>query len=64
MYKILPHKNYILFLREAEYRYFIRNFNNDKKEKHFIKLLKFCYNLNRYGFFDEEELISFDNYDY
>ena len=64
LYKILPYKNYILFLKEEEYRYFIRNFDKEKKEKYFINILRFDYNLNGYDFFEEDELIGCDNYDY
>ena len=37
--------------------------NNNQKKK-FQKLLKNVYNLNNFNFYDEEELLNYNNYNY
>ena len=64
LYRIIPHSNYIYYLRESEFRYIISKLNNAGKEKFFIKILKICYKLNEYDFMEEDEVIEFNNYDY
>lgn len=64
LYKITPHKNFIYFLKEGEYRYITSKMNSEQKEKKIKKILKFVYNLNNYEFFDEEEILDYNNYDF
>ena len=63
MYNIILHKNFILYLKESEYRFITNKFNDTQKEEYLRKILKIVYELNNDEFYDEEELIDFDNYD-
>ena len=40
LYRIIPHKNYILFICEGENRFISPKLSNSQKEKYFIKVLK------------------------
>lgn len=57
------YRNY-LFIRECEYRFTISDLSDKSKVKNFRKVLKTVYILNSYLFYDEEELLNFNNYDY
>ena len=64
IYQIIPHTHFKLYNREMEYRFIISNLNNNQKEKHFENLLINVYKLNNFNFYDEEELLNFNNYNY
>ena len=64
IYNIIPKSNYIYYIREAEFRFNICKRNNSEKLDLFKNILKSVYDLNRFDFYDESELIDFNNYDY
>jgi len=57
IYNIIPKTNYIYFIKEAEFRL------NICKRSDIEKLDIFKIFTNNYEFFDESEILSFDNYD-
>ena len=63
LYRIIPHEHYIFFIRECEYRFNTSKMTNKQKEKNFCKILKYVYKLNSFNFYNEEELLDFNNYD-
>ena len=54
----MPHQNYILFIRECEYRFIISELTK-KKEKNFRNLFQTVYKLNSFEFYDEDELLNY-----
>ena len=64
IYNIIPKSNYIYYIREAEFRLNICKRNNSEKLDLFKNILKGVYDLNGFDFYDESELIDFNNYDY
>lgn len=63
IYNIIPKSNYIYYIREAEFRLNINKKSIKEKMKIFEDILKFVYDLTNYEFYDEEELLDFQNYD-
>ena len=64
MYNCIPADNFILFLRKAEFRYKLNQYdNNDAKEKKSIEILEYLYNTVNYKFYDMGELIDNNNYE-
>ena len=63
IYNIIPKTNYIYFIKEAEFRLNICKKSDIEKLNIFKNLLRIVFELNNYEFFDESEIISFDNYD-
>lgn len=64
IYNIIPKSNYVYFIRECEFRINIHKKNDNEKMNIFEKILKYVFDLNQYDFYDEEEIIAYDNYDY
>ena len=64
MYNSIPGENFILFLREGEFRYIIGKLDNKEKEKKIMEIFKYVFDSSDYALYDEEELIDNDNYDY
>ena len=64
LYRIFPHKHYIYFIKECEFRFMLSQLNNKQKEKFFCRILKYLYNLNSFNFYEESEIFDFNNYDY
>jgi hypothetical protein len=62
IYNIIPKTNYIYFIREAEFRLNICKKSDGEKLNIFKSLLRIVFDLNNYEFFDESEILSFDNY--
>ena len=63
IYNIIPKTNYIYFIKEAEFRLNICKRSDIEKLDIFKNLLRIVFYLNNYEFFDESEILSFDNYD-
>ena len=63
IYNIIPKTNYIYFIREAEFRLNICKKSDWEKLNIFKSLLRIVFDLNNYEFFDESEILPFDNYD-
>ena len=64
LYRIIPQNHYIYFIKECVFRFILSQLNNKQKEKFFCKILKYVYNLNSFNFYEESEIMDFDNYDY
>ena len=66
MHNTFPQKLFIYFLLEAEFRINInmkaKNSNEEKFHLH-CEMLKICYNLNKFIFSSENEILIFDNYE-
>ena len=62
IYNIIPHQNFIYFLREAEFRINISKKSDTKKQQIFTQVLKEVYLLNHYKFYDDNQIIDFNNY--
>ena len=63
IYNCIPADNFILFLREAEFRYNLSKLDDDKKEKTIIDVFEYLYNTANFDFYDLEELIDNNDYD-
>ena len=57
-------KNFILFLREAEMRYIMRDLTNKEKEKIILEIFEYLYNTVNFNLYDLEELEDAFAYDY
>jgi len=64
LYRIIPHNHYIFFIKECDFRFMLSQLNNKQKEKFFYKIIKYVYDLNSFNFYEESEILDFDNYDY
>ena len=63
IYNCITDDNFILFLREAEFRYNLSKLDDDKKEKTIIDVFEYLYNTANFDFYDLEELIDNNDYD-
>jgi len=63
IYNIIPKDNYRYFIRECEFRLNICKKNNKDKLEIFKKILKNVYILNNFNFYEQDEILAFDNYD-
>ena len=64
IYNCVPCDNFILFLREAEFRYKLNRLANyEDKEKKIIDVLEYLYNTVNYEFYDMDELLDNNDYD-
>ena len=63
IYNCIPADNFILFLREAEFRYHLSKLDDDKKEKTIIDVFEYLYKTANFDFYDLEELIDNNDYD-
>ena len=61
VYGHIPNENFILFLREAEFRYKLRKLNNEEKEKEVIEVFQYIYNSCNFELYDIDELIDNNN---
>lgn len=59
-YHIIPAKNIIIFIREVEYKYLIRNKNYEEKIRDFFECLKYITDVEDVEF---EELFKLNNSD-
>ena len=64
IYDIIPDDNFILYLREAEFRYRIRDLSNSEIEKEVKDIMEYIYNTCDFELYDINELEENDNYDY
>ena len=56
--------NFILFLREAEFRYKLNSLENyEDKEKKIIDIFEYLDNTVNYEFYDMDELLDNNDYD-
>ena len=55
--------NFILFLREAEFRYILSKLDDDAKEKKIIDVFEYLYNTVNFNFYDLDELNDNNDYD-
>ena len=55
---------WIYYFREDEFRLNICHKNDEEKIEIFCKILKENHDLHNYDFYDEDELLDNDNYDY
>lgn len=63
IYGKIPDDNFILFLREAEFRYILAKLDKKDKEEKNRDVFQYLYNSTSYELYDLEELFSNDNYD-
>ena len=63
IYNCIPADNFILFLREAEFRYILSKLDDDAKEKKIIDVFECLYNTVNFNFFDLDELNDNNDYD-
>ena len=64
VYTKIPTKNFILFLREAEMRYIMRDLTNKEKEKKILEIFEYLYNTINFELYDLDELEDAFAYDY
>ena len=64
IYGAIPGKNFILYLREAEFRFMLSKYSNSEKENKIIEIFKYMYNSSDYELYDDDELLDNNNYDY
>lgn len=64
MYGNTKSNNWLYFFREAEFRLNISKRSSKEKMNIFEGILREVYELNDFDFFELDELLSFDNYDY
>ena len=64
IYGYIPADNFILFLREAEFRFILSKVSHKEKESKIIDMLSYLYDTVEYELYDNEELMDNDNYDY
>ena len=62
IYNYIPDENFILFLREAEFRFNIGQLNNSEKEEKIIEVFQYLYNSSAYELYDDDELNDNNNY--
>lgn len=58
IYYIIPTENFFLFIREAEFRIKIKNFNTQSKMNEFIDIINYIKNIDLINLFDDNYLIS------
>ena len=63
IYGKIPDDNFILFLREAEFRYILSKLEEKDKEEKIREAFKYLFDSANYELYDLEELLSNDNYD-
>jgi hypothetical protein len=63
IYNILPKTNYIYYIKEAEFCLNICKISYVEKLNIFRNLLRIAFDLNNYEFFDESEILTYNNYD-
>ena len=63
-YNYIPCKNFIFYLREAEFRYMIHDLNPDETEIRIIEVFEYLYDSSEFELYDEKTLIDNDNYDF
>ena len=59
-YHVIPHKNFLHFLREAEFKYLIRNKNFNEKIKEFFSCCKLLNDIADNEIYDTEFLKDAD----
>jgi transposase-like protein len=65
IYGAIPGINFILYLREAEFRFMLSKYSNSEKENKIIEIFKYMYNSSDYELYDDDdELLDNNNYDY
>lgn len=64
IYNIIHTKNYIYFIRGIELRINIMKKADEEKLSLFKDILKNVYGLNEFNFYEEDEILDFNNYDY
>ena len=64
IYDAIPGKNFILYLREAEFRFMLSKYSNSEKENKIIEIFVYLYNSSDYELYDDDELLDNNNYDY
>ena len=64
VYTKIPSKNFILFLREAEMCYIMRDLTYKEKEKKNLEISEYLYNTVNFDLYDLEELEDVFAYDY
>ena len=60
IYNIIPHKQFILFLREAEFRRNIKDFNFRQKWTELIDVMNYLSNIGIKSLYSEEQLFNID----
>ena len=63
LYGKIPDDNFILFLRETEFRYVLDKLDEKDKEEKIREVFQYLYNSASYELYDIEELLANDNYD-
>ena len=64
-YNMIPNKNFILCIGEAEILLKISEFKDTSKKLEILnKLFKLVYETNEFNLFSNEELVDMINYDY
>ena len=64
IYNYIPDENFVLFLREGEFRYNIGSLNNPEKERKIIEIFKYLFESSNYDLYDDEKLNDNDNNDF
>ena len=64
IYGYIPADNFILFLREAEFRFILSKVTPKEKESKLIEMLSYLYDTVEYELYDNEELMDNNNYDF
>ena len=64
IYTKIPSKNFILYLKEAEMRYIMRDYSNKEKEHKIIEIFEYLYNTVSFDLYDLEEIEDPFAYDY
>ena len=64
IYNKIPDVNFILFLREGEFRYRIRDMSYKEKETELKEIFKYVYDSAEYELYTINELIDNNNYDF
>ena len=64
IYNKIPDNNFILFLREAEFRYNIRSLSFSEKENEIKEIIKYVGDASDFELYNLDELNDNNNYDY
>ena len=64
IYGYIPADNFILFLREAEFRFILSKVSHKEKESKIIDMLSYLYDTVEYELYDNEDIKNNENYDY
>lgn len=64
IYGYIPADNFILFLREVEFRFILSKLSPQEKEEKIIEMFKYLYDTVEYELYDNEDLMDNNNYDF